>query len=93
MKTIAACLSATLALTAVAHAQGVSSAPIKAGLWETTITSTSQIQLPPELQARIDAMPPQQQAMMKSQMGGMMGGGTPTTTTHTPAPPARPCRT
>ncbi len=78
------CLSlAALALTAsAAHAQGASSAPIKAGLWETSITSTSQIQLPPELQARIDAMTPQQQAMMKANMPGGAGGAPTSIVTH-----------
>ena len=80
MKTAVACLAA-LALTTAAYAQSASSAPIKAGLWETTITSSTQMQLPPELQARIDAMTPQQQAMMKANMPGGMGGGAPTTTT------------
>ena len=81
MKIQAACLSLALALTATAHAQSMSSSPIKAGLWETTITSNRQRQLPPELQARLDAMTPQQQAMVKANMPGMAGGGAPTTTT------------
>lgn len=75
------CLAALGVAATAAQAQGASSTPIKAGLWETTITSTSQIQLPPEVQARIDAMPPQQQAMMKLEMDAMMDGGAPTTTT------------
>ncbi len=80
MKITAACLSLALTFAAAAaHAQ--SSSPIKAGLWETTITTNMQMQLPPELQARLDAMTPQQQAMMKANMPGMMGGGAPTTTT------------
>jgi hypothetical protein len=80
MKIKAACLSIALTFAAAAaHAQ--SATPIKAGLWETSITTNMQMQLPPELQARIDAMTPQQQAMMKANMPGMMGGGAPTTTT------------
>ena len=85
MKIKAACLSLALTLAAAAaHAQ--SSNPIKAGLWETTITTNMQMQLPPEVQARIDAMTPQQQAMMKANMpagmGGMGSGAPVTTTTH-----------
>lgn len=80
MKISTACFAIALTTAATfAHAQ--SSNPIKAGLWETTVTTTMQMQLPPELQARIAAMTPQQQAMMKANMPGMMGGGTPTTTT------------
>jgi len=74
------CLAA-FTLATVAHAQ--SSSPIKAGLWETTVSTTMQMQLPPEVQARIAAMTPQQQAMMKANMPGGMGGGSPVvTTTH-----------
>lgn len=80
MKITAACLSLALAFTATAHAQSMSSAPIKAGLWETTVTTTSQMQLPPELQARIDAMTPQQQATMKANMPGL-GAAPPNTFT------------
>ncbi len=79
-KPVVACL-AVFALAASAKAQGAASAPIKPGLWETTVTSTSQVQLPPELQARIDAMTPQQQAMMKANMPGMSGAPA-TITTH-----------
>lgn len=80
-KPVCVCLAA-FALATAARAQGASSAPIKAGLWETAITTTSQIQLPPELQARIDAMPPQQQAMMKAYMPGGAGATPSTVTTH-----------
>jgi hypothetical protein len=68
--------AATLLLAAMTmgvRAQGLAAAPIKQGLWETTITSNMQIELPPELQARIAAMTPQQQAMMKANMGGKGG--------------------
>ena len=75
-KPVCACL-AIFALAASAHAQSTTSAPIKAGLWETSISSKSQIQLPPELQARIDAMTPQQQAMMKANMPGGGAGPVP----------------
>jgi len=74
-KPICACLVAFALSTTAAYAQ---SAPIKAGLWETTTTSSTKMQLPPEVQAQIDAMPAQQQAMMKSRMGGAPV----TTTTH-----------
>jgi Protein of unknown function (DUF3617) len=55
------------------------SAPVKAGLWETKVTTTRAMQLPPEVQARIASLPPEQQAMMKANMPG--GGGQPITTT------------
>jgi len=54
------------------------SLPIKLGLWETTVSSTNQMQLPPEAEARIAAMPPAQQAQVRS----MMGGGTPMVSTY-----------
>jgi len=85
MRTSIFCLSITLTLATAAapfaHAQ--SATPIKAGLWETTVTSSTQMQLPPEIQARLDAMTPQQQAMMKANMPGGMSGSSPAvTTTH-----------
>ena len=52
--------------------------PIKLGLWETTVSSTNEMALPPEAEARIAAMPAAQQAQVRS----MMGGGTPVTSTH-----------
>jgi hypothetical protein len=55
----------------------VSSAPIKPGLWETQITSSNVMSLPPETEARIAAMPPDQQSMVRARMGGK-----PVTTTH-----------
>jgi hypothetical protein len=67
--------------TVVVRAQGVSD-PIKQGLWQAQVTSTMQMTLPPEVQARIAAMPPAQQAQMQSMMGGgAMGGGKPTAST------------
>lgn len=57
------------------------STPAKAGLWETTVSSTHAMQMPPEVAARIAAMPPAQQAMMQSQMQAMGGGGKPIVTT------------
>lgn len=81
-KPVCACL-VTFALASFAHAQSATSAPVKAGLWETTISSTMQMQLPPELQPRLDAMTPQQQAMMKSRMPGAAGARAPmVNTTH-----------
>src|SRR6185437_8336349 len=70
-------------LGAAAPVLAQSPTSMKAGLWETTITSTTQMQLPPEIQARIDAMTPQQQTMRKLEMDAMINGGAPTTTiTH-----------
>jgi hypothetical protein len=51
--------------------------PIKAGLWQTNVNGTSSMTLPPDVAAKIAAMPPEQQAMIKSRMGG----GTPTNVT------------
>jgi hypothetical protein len=58
------------------------SSPMKPGLWETQASSTSQMQMPPEVEAKIAAMPAAQQAQMRSMMGGMGGGGTPVSTTR-----------
>lgn len=60
------------------QAQGT---PMKPGLWEIQGTVTSKMQMPPEVEAKIAAMPAAQQAQMRSMMGGM-GSGTPTTTTN-----------
>ena len=80
MKLIALCISIVCAIApAAAHAQSMTDAPIRPGLWETTITSNMQMQLPPEIQARLNAMTPQQQAMMKANMPAGMGGGAPMT--------------
>lgn len=54
------------------------SATIKAGLWETEISVTTQMTLPPEAEARIAALPPEQQAMIRARMAG----GKPTTSTN-----------
>ena len=80
MKLIALCISIVCAIApAAAHAQSMTDAPIRPGLWETTITSNMQMHLPPEIQARLNAMTPQQQAMMKANMPAGMGGGAPMT--------------
>ncbi len=69
-----------LAAAAGAKAQSTTAVPIQQGLWETTINTTSQISLPPDVEAKIAAMPAAQQAMIKQNMGG---GSTPSsTTTH-----------
>lgn len=44
--------------------------PLKLGLWETTVSTANQMSMPPEMEARIAAMPPDQQAMVRSRMGG-----------------------
>ena len=63
--------------------------PAKPGLWEMTMTTTTKIALPPEVEARLAAMPQAQQDQMRSMMGGAMpagampgGGGQPMTSTH-----------
>jgi hypothetical protein len=53
-----------------AQAQTVASTPIKQGLWQMQVTSSMQMTLPPDLQAKIAAMPAAQQAQMQSMMGG-----------------------
>jgi hypothetical protein len=58
------------AAAAVAALAQVASTPIKQGLWETTVTSTNVMSLPPDMEARIAAMPADQQAMVRSRMGG-----------------------
>ena len=74
-------VASLLAAAAGARAQGMASAPIKQGLWETTISSNMKMSLPPEVQARIAAMPPAQQAQMQAMMGGA-AGGTPVASTN-----------
>ena len=51
--------------------------PIKPGLWQTTVSGTNTVALPPEQEAKIAAMPAAQQAMIRN----MSGGGKPTTVT------------
>jgi len=51
---------------------------IKPGLWETEISVTTNMTLPPEAEARIAALPPEQQAMIRSRMSG----GKPTMSTN-----------
>ena len=72
---IALAVSTLLLASANAVAQ---SASIKPGLWETEISVTSNMTLPPEAEARIAALPPEQQAMIRARMGG----GKPTTSTN-----------
>jgi hypothetical protein len=64
--------------TVGAHAQ-TTSAPIKQGLWQTQMTMSMQVTLPPDVEAKIAAMPAAQQAQMRSMMGGP--GAKPTTST------------
>jgi hypothetical protein len=63
---------------AALRAQSMSD-PIKQGLWQTQVTSSIQMTLPPDLQAKIAAMPAAQQAQMQSMMGGGMGKPTSST--------------
>jgi hypothetical protein len=64
--------------TAAVQAQGTSD-PIKQGLWQTQVSMSVQMTLPPELQAKIAAMPAAQQAQMQQMMGGAMGKPTAST--------------
>ena len=63
---VALCVS----FAGVAGARAQSTLPVKQGLWETTVTTTSQISLPPDVEAKIAAMPAAQQAMIRQNMGG-----------------------
>jgi hypothetical protein len=55
--------------TMAAQGQGMS-APIKQGLWQTQVSSSVQMTLPPDVEAKIEAMPPAQQAQIRSMMAG-----------------------
>lgn len=67
--------ASTLLLAGTLSAQ---SPTIKPGLWESEITVTTNMTLPPEAEARIAALPPEQQAMIRSRMAA----GKPTTSTN-----------
>jgi hypothetical protein len=62
------------------HAQSAP-IPIKPGLWESQISSTNTMSLPPEVEAKIAAMPAAQQAQVRSMMGASSGGSAPVITT------------
>jgi hypothetical protein len=53
---------------------------MKPGLWETQVSSTQVTELPPEVEARLSAMPAAQQAQVRSMMGG--AGAAPVVTTR-----------
>src|SRR3569623_1869417 len=78
---IALALSTLLLTSANGVAQ---SATIKAGLWETEISVTTNMPLPPEAEARIAALPPEQQAMIRARMSG---GKATTSTNRSCVPP------
>jgi hypothetical protein len=72
--------SIVLIVLSTVAAQGQSmSATIKQGLWQTQMTMSMQVTLPPDVEAKIAAMPAAQQAQMRSMMGGSMAK--PTTST------------
>jgi hypothetical protein len=72
--------SIVLIVLSTVAAQGQSmSATIKQGLWQTQVTMSMQVTLPPDVEAKIAAMPAAQQAQMRSMMGGSMAK--PTTST------------
>ena len=70
-----------VSFTVAVRGQSVMSTPIKQGLWQTQVTSTMQMTLPPDVQARIAAMPAAQQAQMQAMMSGGMGTPKPTSST------------
>ncbi len=70
------CMTLLCILPFSAHAQ-----TIKAGLWETQSTITNTMSLPPDVEARLAAMPVAQQAQVRSMMGGV-GGGQPVSVTN-----------
>src|ERR1017187_4835362 len=55
--------------TVGAHAQ-ITLAPIKQGLWQTQMTMSMQVTLPPDVEAKIAAIPGAQQSPMQSIMAG-----------------------
>jgi len=59
-----------IVLSTVAARAQTTSAPIKQGLWQTQTTMSLQMTLPPDVQAKIAAMPSAQQAQMQAMMGG-----------------------
>jgi hypothetical protein len=59
-----------LALPIAAALAQSAAAPMKAGLWDAQVSSTTVMTLPPEMEARIAAMPPAQQAQMRATMSG-----------------------
>lgn len=61
--------------------QGMSSRPIKKGLWQTRTTQTMKVSLPPEVEAQIAAMPAAQQEKVRSMMGSSGAAGKPQTNT------------
>jgi hypothetical protein len=72
--------SIVLIVLSTVAAQGQSmSATMKQGLWQTQVTMSMQVTLPPDVEAKIAAMPAAQQAQMRSMMGGSMAK--PTTST------------
>src|ERR1017187_2173920 len=72
--------SIVLIVLSTVAAQGQSmSATMKQGLWQTQMTMSMQVTLPPDVEAKIAAMPAAQQAQMRSMMGGP--GAKPTTST------------
>src|SRR5580698_6813939 len=76
------CLSVGLfAAPLGAHAQSAPT-PVKPGLWETQVSMTRVMSLPPDAEAKIAALPAAQQAQVRAMMGGGAGGNsTPTVTT------------
>lgn len=72
--------SGSLLLLVISHPLAAQSDP-KPGLWESQITSTHTISLPPEVEARLAAMPAAQQAQVRSMMGGG-GASAPTVMTR-----------
>jgi hypothetical protein len=59
------CLSASAALTAQLQPLNV-----KTGSWQITAVSSMNIAIPPELQARLNQLPPEQRAQLQSRFGG-----------------------
>jgi hypothetical protein len=75
--------SIVVLLLAAPIALRAQSSPVKPGLWETQTSSTSTMQLPPDVEAKLAAMPAAQQAQMRAMMpAGMGGAGTPVSTTR-----------
>ncbi len=73
---------AALLVLAAPFAVLAQSSPVKPGLWDTQSSVNRTMQLPPDVEAKIAAMPAAQQAQVRSMMGGSMGGGAPVSTSR-----------
>ena len=78
--TVVICLLAGAILSAAGKVQPLN---VKTGLWQVSLTSTMTglPPIPPDLQAKMDQMPPEKRAQMEAMMKSRFGG-TPTNTNY-----------